>query len=127
MEQKRVILLVEDDPMQLQVLAALFKSEYLVKVATSGTKTLEIAKKGVDIILMDFHLPDMNGLDVCKELKNNSSTCSIPIIILTASADKALEQQGIEMGAANFITKPYTATSLKEQVRSNLISVEKRA
>ncbi len=120
MEQKRVVLLVEDDPTQLRVLAELFQSEYLVKIATCGAKAIEVAKKGVDIILLDLHLPDMDGLAVCAELKNNPLTNPIPIIFLTATQDLILEEKGIEMGAADFITKPYTGTILLARVRSNV-------
>ncbi len=120
MEENSVILIVDDDPTMLKVLSELFKHLYRIKFAKNGHDALKLAGTGVDLILLDINLPDINGLEVCKTLKNDPLTQAIPIIFVTATLDNILEETGIELGGADFVTKPYSNAILKARVKSHL-------
>ncbi len=101
------VLIVDDTPDNITLLHGLLKDKYQIKAANNGAKALSIAHKDLpDLILLDIMMPGMSGYDVCKQLKNSPITQFIPIIFLTAMTDIEAETKGLEIGAADFISKP---------------------
>ena len=105
---KPVILIVDDTPSNIQVLAEALRGVYQVKVAGSGKAAFDvIAKQGLpDLILLDVMMPEMDGYEVCRLLKQNPATQSVPVIFVTAKNDVIREEQGLRLGAADYISKP---------------------
>lgn len=120
--EKYRILIVDDMPINLQVLSDFLKSDYHIKVATTGAKTIEIALSSSppDIILLDIIMPEMDGFEICRHLKNNSQTADIPVIFITAKGSAEDELQGLELGAADYISKPFHPTVVKARVKTQL-------
>lgn len=121
MAKERVILIVDDDPTVLRVQSEIFRDIYHVKIATSGKDAITIASiDDIDLVLLDVNLPDMNGLEVCSTFKKNDTTKKIPIIFVTAEHDTILEDAGIDIGASDFITKPFSSALLKARVKAHI-------
>jgi two-component system alkaline phosphatase synthesis response regulator PhoP len=116
------ILVVDDEEDILELLRYnLAKNGFNVTTATSGEDALKITKtKTFDIILLDLMLPGIDGLDVCKELKKNQSISSIPIIMLTAKGEEADIVAGLELGADDYVTKPFSPRVLISRIRAVL-------
>lgn len=116
------ILVVDDEEDILELLSYnLAKNGFNVTTATSGEDALKITKtKTFDIILLDLMLPGIDGLDVCKEFKKNQSTSSIPIIMLTAKGEEADIVAGLELGADDYVTKPFSPRVLISRIRAVL-------
>jgi adenylate cyclase len=117
-----LVLAVDDSVENLQVLSAILKDDYQVKVAKSGQKALEIAQNSPhpDLILLDVMMPDMNGFEVCEQLKNHPITQKIPVIFLTALNEVADETKGFQVGGADFITKPFNPDIVKARIKTHL-------
>lgn len=117
-----LILAVDDSPDNLWVLSGLLKEKYRVKLAGSGEKALEIAQGDTlpDLVLLDVMMPGMSGHEVCLRLKASPRTRHIPVIFLTAMTGTADETAGLDMGAADFITKPINPPILLARVASQL-------
>ena len=97
--QKPVVLAVDDTPENLLVVKGILVPEYTIKVAPSGEIALKIAQsQAVDLILLDIMMPDMDGYEVCRRLKNDPATAAIPVIFLTAKDQTADEAEGFELG-----------------------------
>jgi diguanylate cyclase (GGDEF)-like protein len=122
MNKRPIILIVDDMPANIAILADLLKDEYRVKIAKDGVKALEISRceEKPDLILLDVEMPEMNGYEVCKELKNDPSTNSIPIIFVTAKNDAIDEAYGLNLGAVDYIAKPYHPTIVKIRVKNHV-------
>lgn len=124
-----MILAVDDSVENLQVLAALLKDDYRVKIAKSGAKAIELAKQHPhpDLILMDVVMPGMNGFEACEILKNDVHTQKIPIIFLTALNDVADETTGLQKGGSDFIAKPINPDIVKARINVHLaLQAERR-
>ena len=121
-ERRRpVILAVDDTPENLDVVKGILAPDNIVRVAINGMVALKIAQKQLpDLILLDINMPVMDGYEVCSELKSNDHTAHIPVIFLTAELDEASRQKGIELGAADYVTKPINPDVLKQSVRRQL-------
>lgn len=121
-ENKRSILLVDDAPANIKILGEALKKDYQVRVATSGEKAVEIATSfnPPDLILLDIVMPGMNGYDVCRTLKANDRACNIPIIFLTAMGKVEEETFGLELGAVDYITKPFSLPIVKARVKTHI-------
>lgn len=119
---KQTILIVDDMPINIQVLAMPFKSEYNVKIATNGEMALQVATSSnpPDLILLDIVMPDMDGYEVCKRLKRDSRTKNIPVIFITAKSEVEDETRGLELGAVDYITKPFQVPIVKARVKTHL-------
>lgn len=105
--EKLVVLAVDDTPENLDVVKGLLSSRFVVKAAVNGMMALKIAeKKPPDLILLDIRMPQMDGFEVCRRLKANDTTASIPVIFLTGESDAAIVTDALEVGAADFVTKP---------------------
>jgi serine phosphatase RsbU (regulator of sigma subunit) len=116
-----VVLAVDDTPENLDVVKAILVPDYKVKAATSGIAALKIARKvPPDIILLDIMMPDMDGYEVCRELKADPLTADIPVIFLTAKDQTADEAEGFELGAADYIHKPVNPPILQARVKTHV-------
>jgi len=115
------ILIIEDERSNLNILHSLLRDDYQTMVATNGEQALKaIHRNKVDLILLDINMPDMDGFEVCRHLKNESSTKNIPIIFITALTDGQNEEYGLDLGAVDYITKPFNPSVTKARVRTHL-------
>lgn len=122
---KKTILLVDDEPVNLQVLKHTLEDQYRLLFATNGAKAIELANAQMpDLILLDIMMPKISGYDVCKTLQSQSATSSIPIIFITALSDESNEQLGFDMGAVDYITKPFSPAIVRARVKSHLSLVQ---
>ena len=119
---KPLILIVDDTPTNIQVLAENLINDYRVKVAVSGEAALAaIAKQGLpDLILLDVMMPDMDGYEVCRRLKANPQTSAIPVIFVSALNDAADEERGLDLGALDYIVKPFYLPVVKARIRNHI-------
>lgn len=115
------VLIVDDETDMRQYLVNLMSSDYRILQAVDGKQGLEIAEKDLpDLVLLDMMLPEINGLDVCKRLKDNSQTNHIKIVLLTAKVDESSKLTALENGADDFLTKPFSSIEVRVRV-SNLL------
>lgn len=120
-ENKPVILAVDDTPENLDMVKNILVPEFIVKAAINGMVALKIAgRKPPDLILLDIMMPGMDGFEVCRQLKNDESTAHIPVIFLSGEQDSSSKAKGIELGAADFITKPIDPQILKASIREHI-------
>jgi putative two-component system response regulator len=123
-EQEHVptILAVDDTPVNLSLITGLLKSHYRVKVANSGEKALRIVHSDPppDLVLLDVMMPDLDGIEVCRRLKEDPRTRHIPVIFLTAMTRSEDERIGLEAGAVDYITKPISPPILLARVKTHL-------
>ena len=112
------ILVVDDDPLNIRNAVRILKDDYKVSYATSGQAAIEQVEKDIpDLILLDIHMPNMNGFEVISSLKSNELYSEIPVIFLTADTDQETEVQGLKAGALDFIAKPFKDDIVKQRVR----------
>ncbi|MBB5204325.1 diguanylate cyclase (GGDEF)-like protein [Inhella inkyongensis] len=115
------LLIVDDQPVNVQALYRSFAPDHQVFAATRGEQALQLAvQQRPDLILLDLELPDLHGLQVCARLKAQELTRDIPIIIVTAHGDDAIETQGLEAGAVDFIHKPINPAVVRARVKTHL-------
>jgi putative two-component system response regulator len=121
-EHVPTILAVDDTPVNLSLITGLLKSHYRVKVANSGEKALRIAHSDLppDLVLLDVMMPDLDGIEVCRRLKDDPRTRHIPVIFLTAMSKSEDERIGLEAGAVDYITKPISPPILLARVKTHL-------
>jgi putative two-component system response regulator len=117
-----VVLVVDDTPQNLSMMDELLSADYVVKVAPGGVRALKIARSDSppDLILLDITMPDMDGYEVCRQLKADPHTAAIPVIFLTAKTEMQDEQHGFDLGASDYITKPISPPILLARVRAQL-------
>ena len=103
------ILIVDDEPRNIQLLGILLQeSGYAVEFATSGGEALAwVSRTPFDLILLDVMLPDIDGYDICKRLKSTPTTRGIPVIFLTAKNDTDSIIKAFQLGAVDYLTKPF--------------------
>jgi len=120
--QNARILIADDTPYNLKVLSAVLTQQHYVLVsAKNGFETLKLAVSSApDLILLDIMMPGMDGLEACQHLKQDPNTCDIPIIFLTAKTEDDDIIKGLELGAADYITKPFNPKILLARVRTHL-------
>jgi len=116
------ILVVEDEAAQLEVIAYNLRKEgYDVRTAQDGDEAeLELAEEVPDLILLDWMMPGASGLELARRIRARSGTREVPIIMLTARAEEEDVIRGLDVGADDYITKPYSVTELLARVRSTL-------
>lgn len=116
-EQNYTILIVDDNYDFLDFLSACLSTSYNVLKATNGQEALEILKtENVDIVISDVMMPKMNGLELCTAIKSDLCISHIPIILLTAKASEEYQLEGLNMGADDYITKPFNMEVLKLRI-----------
>ena len=116
------ILVVDDTQKNVQLLGIILKRQnYLINVAYSGPEAIELAQKVFpDLILLDIMMPGMDGYETCERLKKDPKTESIPIIFLTAKSEVDDIIKGFDVGAVDYVTKPFHSTILLSRVRTHL-------
>ena len=123
MNKKRSsILIVDDISENIQVLLKIFKDECNILAATNGKRAIELAlsENQPDLILLDIMMPDMDGYEVCKQLKNSEKTRDIPIIFVTVLDEDKNELKGLKLGALDYITKPINPDLVRARVFNHL-------
>ena len=118
-----VVQVVDDSPQNIDILLETLGDLYSVQVAVDGKEALEIIEEfPPDIILLDVIMPEIDGYEVCRRLKKKSETADIPVIFLTALTEMEQKTKGFELGAVDFITKPFDIREVKARVKTHLIS-----
>lgn len=117
----QTVLIVDDAVENIEILSYILKDSYNILVAKCGEVTIKVAEKYIpDIILLDIMLPDFDGFEVCRQLKQNPITKSIPIIFITSRSDDIDEAKGFEIGAVDYITKPVRAPVVLARLKTHL-------
>ncbi|WJJ93826.1 PleD family two-component system response regulator [Neopusillimonas aromaticivorans] len=121
-DERKTLLIVDDVPANVKMLANYLKDEYIIQVAGKGEKALAIAQGShpPDLILLDIMMPDMDGYTVCRELKNNPATQQIPVIFVSALTEAVEEEQGLNLGAVDYITKPFHLPIVRARIRNQM-------
>ena len=116
------ILIVDDMPANIRILGQLLRSRYHIRIATSGEQALSIAatENPPDLILLDVMMPGMDGYEVCRRLKKNTRLSHIPVIFITAKGEVEDETKGLEMGAVDYIVKPFSPSITLARVKTHL-------
>lgn len=124
--EKAKILIVDDEAFYIDVLVELLADKYAVAVAKNGQQALDRIEKGFapDLILLDVIMPGLDGYEVCQKLKSNPITVEIPIIFLTVKSDVDSEVLGFNLGAADYITKPFSLPIVNARVNTHLALVK---
>lgn len=117
-----LILIVEDEPAQLEVLHYnITAAGYRVTTATDGEDAvLKVAEESPDLILLDWMLPGLSGIELCRRFKSQADSRQTPIIMLSARGEEADKVMGLEMGADDYVSKPYSISELIARIRANL-------
>ena len=120
-KKKFTVLVVDDEPNNLEVLGELLNTEYRVLVANNAETGLTLAlSQRPDLILLDILMPNLNGFDACSLLKSSPKTQHIPIIFLTALDDIKDKVRGLELGAVDYVTKPFQLQELLSRINVSL-------
>ena len=125
--ERATILVVDDEPFYLEMLTELLSADYALLAARSGEQALRRARGRIrpNLILLDICMPEMDGFEVCRQLKNNTMTRQIPVIFLTARNDVQDEIKGLELGAVDYVGKPINSRLLKRRVATHLSLVKR--
>ena len=120
--QNHTVLIVDDTPANLETLYSYFESlGFEIMMAQSGPSALKrVAYAQPDIILLDVVMPGMDGFETCRQLKANDATKNIPVIFMTALTDTAHKVKGLEVGAADYITKPFQIEEVLARIQTHL-------
>ncbi len=120
-EKQKTLLLVDDEATNLQVLRHTLQDNYRLLFAKEGKTALELARaEQPDLILLDIMMPEISGYEVCTQLKAQDETSFIPVIFITALSDSADEEKGFDLGAVDYIIKPFSPSVVKARVRTHL-------
>lgn len=116
------IMVVDDDPDTVSILARYLEREGFVPIsASSGVECLQLVKQSdVDVILLDLMMPEMDGFQVVRALKNNPDTAEIPVIMITARDDIDARAEGMRLGVSDFLAKPVFRRQLANRIRAQL-------
>jgi len=125
---QRTILVVEDEAILRDTIVYNLRADgYEVLTAGDGASALDTAQRShLDLVLLDLMLPVMDGLEVCRQLRRRSETSSVPILMLTARAEETDKVVGLELGADDYVTKPFSWRELRARVRALLRRAEPR-
>lgn len=128
-QRQPVVLLVEDESAQREVLSYNLEAEgFAVVVAVSGDEALlMVQEEAPDLILLDWMLPNVSGIEVCRQIKARPETRSIPVIMLSARSEELDRVRGLETGADDYVVKPYSVAELMARLRTQLRRVRPAA
>lgn len=118
--EKINILIVDDAPENIRILSELLKADYRIRVVTTGEKALQVifSQEPPDLVLLDIVLPGISGYEVCETVKASPEGHHIPVIFITSKHDETDEVKGFEMGAVDYITKPFNPVIVKARVKT---------
>lgn len=120
-ENRATILIVDDMSTNLMMLSDILKDDYNIKISKTGEKAIELCKNlDIDLVLLDIEMPLMNGYEVCKNLKNYEKTKNIPIIFVSAKNSEEDEEYGLNLGAIDYISKPFSKVIIKARVKNQI-------
>jgi sigma-B regulation protein RsbU (phosphoserine phosphatase) len=127
-DEKKLVLIVDDAPANLQMMRSILKDDFKIRVATSGAKALDLVKAEPhpDLILLDVMMPEMDGYEVCGLLKATPEAKDIPVIFLTGKTEADDETKGFQVGAVDYIHKPFSPAVVKARVHTHLVLREAR-
>jgi putative two-component system response regulator len=122
MAEKIKLLIVEDDtPVALMIVFLLTRAGCETEVATTSKKAMQLAEGGnFDLITLDVDLPDGNGFNLCSRLKKHPRLCDTPVVFVSARCLIEDQQHGLELGAADYITKPFDASDFVSRILSHI-------
>lgn len=125
-DERRTIMIVDDQPVNIQVLSRLFKDDYNIKIATSGIKALDIVRNCVppDIILLDIQMPEMDGMEALKQIRKIPTERPPYILILTVRGEEDSIIDGLKEGANDYLTRPFKVGELTARVEVGRRMVE---
>ncbi|MGB5155832.1 response regulator [Desulfobacterium sp. N47] len=116
-----LVLVVDDNSTNIDLLVSTLKADYRLGIAKNGFKAIDYALEYLpDLILLDVMMPEMNGYEVCKRLKAESSTKNIPVIFITALTETDHKTKGFEVGGVDYITKPFYSEEVKARVKTHI-------
>ena len=118
----QTVLIVDDEPANISLLNEVLKTDYRIMVAKDGKRALLVAQSNPppDLILLDIVMPELDGYEVLKRLKADEDTKNIPIIFVTSKDKDEDETKGLEMGAVDYIHKPFNPAVVKARVKAHL-------
>ena len=121
-DKNPVLLIVDDNPQNLQVLGSLLREKnFDIEFATSGKAALEwLCLQPFDLVLLDINMPEMDGFEVCKKIRADEKMASLPVIFLSADTDRESILRGFELGAQDYVTKPFDSRELIVRVKTHL-------
>lgn len=120
-DERQSVLIVDDEPGNIQIIAEILRDECDLCFATSGGEALRIAQRvSPDLVLLDVLMPDMDGFEVCRRLKADPATHNTPVVFVTARGDVEDETRGLEVGGSDYITKPISLPVVRARVRVHL-------
>ena len=123
--KKHSILIVDDEKSNIFTLTHILNQEYTILVAKDGEDAIEVAEKYLpDLILLDIIMPDIDGYDVITELKKSDKTRNIPVVFVSGLHDVLDEEKGLFLGAADYISKPFSAAIVKLRVKNQISMLE---
>ncbi len=122
MNKKNTILIVDDTPENIDIMDGLLRSDYKIKVATNGKMAVKIVEttEPPDLILLDIMMPEMDGYEACQQIKMNSKSKDVPIIFITARTSIDDVVKGFELGAIDYVTKPFNPPELLARVKTHI-------
>lgn len=119
--EKPVILIVDDTESNIDLLVGVLGDDYELSVAMSGLEALEAVRDArPDLILLDIMMPGMDGYEVCRKLKSEQSWARIPVIFITAMTEVEDEARGFDVGAIDYIAKPFSPPIVQARVKTHL-------
>jgi two-component system, OmpR family, alkaline phosphatase synthesis response regulator PhoP len=120
------VVLAEDDPdIQLVARLALKRVGFVVRVVGNGLEALAaIREQPPDVVLLDWMMPELDGPETCRQIKADPAIAGIPVVFLTAKSQEAEIQRGLSLGAAGYVTKPFDALALGQQVKDIILAAK---
>jgi PleD family two-component response regulator len=120
-EEKQTVLIVDDEDISIEVLSNALGRQYNILVAKDGKEALKLlANSHVELILLDIMMPEMDGFEVCRRLKDSETTREIPVIFMTGRKETEDIVKGFNAGALDYVTKPFNITELMARVKTHL-------
>lgn len=128
MKSDAIVLIVDDSPINIKIIAACLNSHYRLKFAQNGEQCLLLARSvpQPDIILLDINMPGLNGYDTCKALKKDSRTSGIAVVFVTDLTSDVDEEKGFSLGAVDYITKPISPSIVVARTKTQITIKQQR-